>query len=298
MFMACFLLFDMHHTFERRRSMQQAAIKKIMSLDRQNPDLINAYLTHIYKYIRRYKYFDADDCHDFILYFYPTLIKALQNFRDMGKPFEYYLSFLITRRVKTFLKRKLHSKELAHTSASLYALNGRLYTESAEPEPEPDPRIKKILEINNKGKIDNQAARKRFLLYAVKRADDLTPEHVEMVAALTRCEEQWLRRIVFRFKSELESKQKRLSRYVRRKNSLFVQKIMLEKKIRRELNRENKIELRNELRKTNELFKEVLRRIRRLSMSPSHREMAGALSIPKGTIDTSLSRLKHLIKRV
>jgi hypothetical protein len=265
---------------------------------RPSPELVNRYLIHIYNYVRKYKYFDMDDCHDFILDFYPTLIKALQGFRNMGVPIEHYLSFLIGRRVKTFLKRKLHINDLSYLNAFFYPANDPLAADIKHPDAEVDPRIKKILEINDKGKINNKAACKRFLFYAAKRADELTPEHIEMIAALTNCEQLWLEQAVTALKAELAGKKKRIRLYIQRKNKLFLHRLLLEKKIRKEIDPIKKQEQEGRLRLVNAQLRRIHSKINGLAVSPSHHDLAKTLNFPKGTIDTALYRLKYLIKRV
>ncbi len=286
--------------------MQQAMARKSKTLSttdcgynyRPSPELVNRYLIHIYKYICRYKYFDMDDCHDFILDFYPTLTKALHRFRNVGIPFEHYLSFLIGRRVKTFLKQKLRIKDLKYLNAFFYPVNDSPSDDIKCADAEIDPKVKKILEINDKGKIDNKAARKRFLFYAAKRADALTPEHIELIAALTNCERRWLEQAVFTLKAQLADKKEHLCRYIQRKNKLFLHKLLLEKKIRREIDPIKKQEQTGLLRKVDRQIRHIRRKISGLVISPSHHDLAKTLNFPKGTIDTALYRLKYLIKSV
>ena len=72
----------------------------------------------------------------------------------------------------------------------------------------------------------------------------------------------------------------------------------LEKKILKETDQKQKQILTKKLMKAHYQFNSMLKRISKASLSPSHREIAKVLNIPKGTIDTSLYRLKYLIKNV
>ncbi|MBN1797150.1 MAG: hypothetical protein JW822_01145 [Spirochaetales bacterium] len=258
--------------------------------------LTNTYLKYIYTYITKCKYFDQDDRHEFILYFYPILNKALHSFRYKGVPFEHYLSFLVSRRIKTFLKNKLKANDLSNITSTIFQSHEPPYSVTATPSPEINSRIKKILAISAMGKIENNAARKRFLFFIAKKAKDLTVDDIELASHLTDYKQNWLQDKLCELKQELQQKEERLKRYIERKNRLFLKTILLEKKILTEVDHKQKQILNKKLRKTNNHFKSILNRISKTSLSPSHREIAEVLNIPKGTIDTSLYKLKHLIK--
>ncbi len=260
--------------------------------------LINTYLTYIYTYIGKCKYFDQDDRHEFILYFYPVLKKALYTFRYKGVPFEHYLSFLVSRRIKTFLKNKLNAKDLRNITAAIFQSHESPRTATHTSPHEINSRVKKILAISAMGKIENNAARKRFLFFIAKKVKDLTLDDIEFASYLTDYKQNWLHYKLYKLKQELKEKEERLTLYIERKNKLFLKIILLEKKILKEIDYKQKQILNNKLIKTNNHFKSILEKISKTSLSPSHREIAKALNIPKGTIDTSLYKLKYLIKSV
>ena len=260
--------------------------------------LINTYLKYIYAYITKCKYFDQDDRHEFILYFYPILSKALRSFRYRGIPFEHYLSFLVSRRIKTFLKNKVKAKDLNAITSTLFHSHETPHSVSDVPAHEINLRIKKILDIGARGKIENNAARKRFLFFIAKRVKDLTVDDIELASHLTDYKQAWLHNKLCELKQELKQKEERLARYIERKNKLFLKTILLEKKILKEVDHKQKQILHNKLRATHNHFRSILKKISKTSLSPSHREIAAVFNFPKGTIDTSLYRLKHLLKGI
>jgi hypothetical protein len=260
--------------------------------------LINTYLLYIYTYICKYKNFDQDDRHEFILYFYPTLRKALHTFRYKGIPFEHYLTFLVSRRIKTFLKNKMRAKELKNITNIIFQSHKSPSLSPCYPQYEINNRIKKILAISARGKIQNNAARKRFLFFIAKKAKDLTLDDLELVSQLTDYKQNWLHDKMFELKRNLKQREKRLNLYIERKNKLFLKVILLERKIFKESDSTQKQILHKKLKKINKHYTSILKKINKISLSPSHREIAQVLDVPKGTIDTSLYKLKYLLRNI
>jgi len=161
-----------------------------------------------------------------------------------------------------------------------------------------DAKIRKILAIEKNGIITNKAAGKRLLFYVAARANELSPENIEFISRITGFNNDWLCGRIAQLKRGMENKDRRINHYIERKNRLFCRVILLEKKLIRETDNGQKEIILRQLKKTKALFTAGLKKIERATTYPSHREIAAILGVPKGTVDTSLYRLKNIAESV
>ena len=84
-----------------------------------------------------------------------------------------------------------------------------------------DPKTLKILEIGENGKIENLAARKRFLIFALKNSRYLTIEDAGSISKLTGTDTRWVNECIYKLRDSISDKEIRLKKLVKKRNKAF-----------------------------------------------------------------------------
>jgi RNA polymerase sigma factor (sigma-70 family) len=254
-------------------------------------ELVAELSPRIYRYPRRKLGWDEDACGDFYLFFQPRLIRLLSRFRDQGKPFESYLFSVLSWQLKNFA-RSFRRAERSWND-SLHLVKER---EGEEPESEdsaPDPWDPHVI-----GLMKNNADRRNLLLLGLKCARFLTPERIHGLSVLTGMPHDDLQRHVEALKARIEPRQKRLERFCGRRNRAYSQAVMLETEMAEETDPERRKALGERISKMRKRMKGAMRRMSRIMLNPSNRDIAEELGLPKGTVDSGLYWLKRKLGSV
>jgi len=99
--------------------------------------------------------------------------------------------------------------------------------------------------------------------------------------------------MVGRLRSNLYKRELRLHKLYRRQNKIFMKIFLFQRDLLWEVDPEIKSELALSLCELRTTLRSVQRKIRRVRLHPSNREIAELLQVPKGTIDTSLYWLRR-----
>ena len=234
-----------------------------------------------------------DDCGEFYLFFYPRLLRTLKHFQDRGKPFEWYFNSVLRWHYKVYCSRK--RKDQIRWAVARDVLFWEL--------PEPDSpfsafamssdRCQRIIPLDRFEGSRESTCRKRILFLALKNARHLDDSAVSWISGLTGIEEEHLIAMVGRLRSNLYKRELRLHKLYRRQNKIFMKIFLFQRDLLWEVDPEIKSELALSLCELRTTLRSVQRKIRRVRLHPSNREIAELLQVPKGTIDTSLYWLRR-----
>lgn len=262
-------------------------------------ELIGEIYKFTYKYLRKVKRLPREQYNDFFFFLLPMLKKITENFRYQGIIFEHYLEYILKLRMNNYLrkKQKIEQKWKILKNISFWE-NYYHKTGIMEKAHTIDPRIAAIFQINNQGYIQDPACRKRFLLYALKRARELDQDDVVIIAQYTRYDKNWLTTIIEKLKKGLNKKEIRYNTLVEKRNRAFFYLNIIEEKLSKTIEPEKKIKLQKQLQNLRKILYNAVHEISRIPFSPTHKEIARVLGIPKGSIDTSMHRLKNLLKGI
>ena len=234
-----------------------------------------------------------DDCGEFYLFFYPRLLRILGKFQDRGKPFEWYFNSVLRWHYKVYCSRK--RRDQIRWAAAREVLFWEL-PESGLPVPSPAmdrDRYERIIPLDRFGGARENTCRKRILFLALKNARHLDDSAVGWISGLTGIGEDHLIGMAERLRANLYKRELRLHELYRRQNRIFTKIFLLQRNLLWEVDPEIKSELAFSLCELRTALRSVQRKIRRVRLHPSNREIADLLQVPKGTIDTSLYWLRR-----
>jgi hypothetical protein len=260
----------------------------------ENEDAVLALCSlHVYYRLKKFSLLDEDMKQEFYLSFIPYLRKIIHSFTFHGIPFEIFINYVLKRRVKSFFRSlKRHSLlwDISNDRSCAH-----LYKNEKSIPGAPAQEVSSIFQFTPEGVIANRGTRKKFLLWALKQSRLLNLPDISLISRYTNIPEDWLMERVEFLKKSLEKQERRLACLRGRRNRLFLQARILEMRIQRASDMEEKRDLIINLEKKHGALRNIMQRIAHIPLQPSHRLLAKVTKIPKGSIDTAMARLKHIL---
>jgi hypothetical protein len=255
----------------------------------------------IYSYPLSKPGFGEDDCGEYYLFVYPRLLRTLRRFQDRGKPFEWYLNSVLCWQLKEYRCHRYRCEEgwgaAAHPGfwerAGLPP-GGNRGCPAPDPVPGPAPTAPDLaawLPRVCRGRL-SRAAGRRLLFWALKDPRRLAPADLEMLAGASGVPAGALEAAVQEIERALLAKEERLHRLYLRRNRSYALCLRLQRRLARELDPERRAEGLLRLERARSDLHTALARLSAVRLAASNREIALALSIPKGTVDSSLYWLR------
>jgi len=256
-------------------------------------EIVKRLSMRIYNYPSGKHRTDEDDCGEFYLFFYPRLLRTLEHFQDRGKPFEWYFNSVLRWHYKVYCSRK--HKDQTNWAIARNQLFWELPEEDWPPSvPAPSPcGAGKIIAIDRFGGSRESTWRKRILFLALKNARHLDDRAISWIMDLTGVAEETLIAMVERLRANLYKRELRLHKLYKRQNRIFTKIFLLQRDLLWEVDPQIKADLALSLCELRTTLRALQKKIRRVRLHPSNREIAELLEIPKGTIDTSLYWLRR-----
>jgi DNA-directed RNA polymerase specialized sigma24 family protein len=234
-----------------------------------------------------------DDCGEFYLFFYPRLLRSIRHYEDRGKPFEWYFNSVLHWHYKVYCSRK-RREETRWTAA-----RNILFWDLPDPEfPSLSPGDPQRLHdaaaaVDCFGGSRRDTWRRRILFLALKNARHLDDPAIQWISDLTGIGEEHLMGMAERLRTTLYKRELRLHELYRRQNKILTKIYLLQRDLLWEVDPAVRSELALSLSGLRSGLRSLQRKIRRVRLNPSNREIAELLDIPKGTVDTSLYWLRH-----
>ena len=252
----------------------------------------------IYRYPLKRGVREEDDPGNFYVYFLPRLKRLLRRYQDQGRPFEHYFNSLLRWHLKSFYRQSRRYRENRHIEASQDFWDVPEDTEAVMRliDDEPDGEGIRLLGIGEDGRIHNEAAKKRFLFLVMRCVRNLNDRRIEIVARITGCCRCWLKERIQRLMELVGEKEHRLERLWNRRNRAYYRLRVLERRLRWEQEDETKTRLLGRIQRQRRIMALSMDEARRVPLSPSHRAIALALGVPKGTVDTGLRWIKKRLE--
>ena len=198
-----------------------------------------------------------DDCAPFLLAVDPRLAGYVERFEDMGRPFAAYLYACMRWQWKTYLRRRnAHANRPEQTVAQVLMLT---------PDDPPGEW--------HHATLDRASMRKDVTVAAVKAAADLEPAQVAVLAKATGRAD--LPALIERARSMVDT----------------TRADKLRARVHNSLGR--RLEGRTDGHAT--AYDNAVRELRAARRGLSNRQVAAVLDMPKGSVDTSLHRLRRRV---
>ncbi|MBN2353394.1 MAG: hypothetical protein JXD23_12540 [Spirochaetales bacterium] len=248
----------------------------------------------VYGKLRRIRGLDEDVRQDFYIAFLPYLKKFMDRFEYRGISLECCLSAILKKRLNSFYR------SLRHENFLWSICQDPSFAPAYSPEnPVPSPQYARLAELLRRGpdgRFAKAAARKWYVVWMLKHCRHLSAADFAITARLSGCDEGWLRERADTLVRKRRSQDLRLDKLRRRRNRLFVNARLLELRLRRELDEETREVLSVKIERTRRSLHKAVNEISRVSRDPSHSMVARALGLPKGTVDTIMSRIQRLLE--
>jgi RNA polymerase sigma factor (sigma-70 family) len=235
-----------------------------------------------------------DDAGEFFLLCYPRLVRTLRRFREQGKPFEWYLQSVLRWQYLAYVRTR-RRRERLWASGGLAAF--------WEPPPlEPPPaldspglrrRAEGLFRLEAGGRTVRRGERNRLLVWALKRVRWLSESEVQELAELSGLPLEVLQGACARLRQGLQPHLRRLELLAGRRTSTYAALCLLEQELGREAEPARREALSLRVQKARRALGRNQRRIAAVRLAPSNREIAAALGLPKGTVDTALYSLRR-----
>ena len=257
-------------------------------------ELLSLLSARVYAYPRLRGSRSEDDAGEFYLLCYPRLVRTLRRFREQGKPFEWYLQSVLRWQYLAYVRTR-RRRERLWTSGSLAAF---WEPPRLEAEPEAGPcglrrEAEGLLRLEPGGRAVRRGERTRLLVWALKRAPALREAEVRELAELSGLPWELLDQACARLRQGLLPHERRLEMLCARRTRAYAALCLLEQELGREAEPGRRAALEQRVQKARRALGRSQRRIAAVRRTPSNREIAAALSLPKGTVDTALYSLRH-----
>jgi hypothetical protein len=257
-------------------------------------ELLSLLSARVYAYPRLRGSRCEDDPGEFYLLCYPRLVRTLRRFREQGKPFEWYLQSVLRWQYLAFVRAR-RRRERQWASGSLAAFWEPPYL---DPEPAPDPPSLRreaagLFRLEAGGQAVRRGERTRLLVWALKRVRTLSAAQERELAEWAGVAPQMLEEVCARLRQGLLPQERRLALLAARRTRAYAALCLLEQELAREAEPGRREQLAQRLQRARRALRRGQQRIAGVRLAPSNREIAVALSLPKGTVDTALYSLRR-----
>jgi RNA polymerase sigma factor (sigma-70 family) len=251
-------------------------------------ELVAELAPRVYHYPRRKMGWDEDACGDFYVFIHPRLIRLLDRFRDQGRPFESYLFTVLGWQLRNFARDRRRGER--KWNVSLHLEPGAC----VEAEEAPSPCAQEWrLPCALAGHVKSRADRRNLLFLVLKCSRTAAPGSVGALAAAIGIEEQRLRGLMETLREMRVPRERRLETFRDRRNGAFAQARLLETELKTECDPRKALPLEQALSRARRRMRLAMERMARVGLSPTNREIAAVLGVPKGTVDSGLYWLKR-----
>lgn len=253
----------------------------------------------IYHYPPMRHRWDPDECSEFLVYFYPRINRMIKGYTDYGKTFEMLLTVALKWQMKGFgahqlekKKREVLLKEKAFWDLPISDVSVNF---PGDEPTEIDPKVKKLLGIDQSGKIKLNGHKKRLLYLLLRTADKVSPGLIQHSSYLTGYNTSWIEEKIEQVRLITRQRRARQQALIHRRMTALFKIYCLHGKIQGEINALDRSRLCLDLEEEMVKLKSINYKISKTIVSPTHQEIATILNTPKGSID---SGLYYLNKRI
>lgn len=262
------------------------------------PDLHKRICLFVYQYPQGRLNWTEDECGDFFLFFYRKIPGLIRRFEDRGKPFEAYLAGTLKWQAKTFAQEQKHLRRRCQLLArqDLWTVEEEEPKICASRQPFVPKEMKRVIGMAHDGKIEAESKSKRLLFLILKECQFIDDTFLRYAAEITGCDFAKLSSCVEALTARLQKRKARIAVLEERRNKTFFRCNYLEERLRLCIipeEQENIVRAITRLKRSLSNTREALARV---PLSPTHRDIAEVLGIPKGTVDSGLFYLKSGMK--
>jgi DNA-directed RNA polymerase specialized sigma24 family protein len=240
---------------------------------------------------------DEDACGEFFVFVHLRLIRLLDRFNDQGKPFESYLSAVLNWQLRNFARDRKRGERSWNVSLRLDGEDPESQEAREKTEVEQVAEAVRMPE-SFAALIRSEADHRNFLFLALKCARIIGPENAAALAEVSGVGEDRILSLSVSLREIRAAREQRLETFRARRNRAFAQSRLLETELQGEVDTERIAVLRASLAKARKRMRAAVNRMARVKLAPTNLEIARAVGVPKGTVDSGLYWLKRKLASV
>jgi len=257
-------------------------------------ELLSLLSARVYAYPRLRGSRCEDDSGEFYLLCYPRLVRTLRRFREQGKPFEWYLQSVLRWQYLAFVRaRRRRERQWASGSLAAFWEPPPLEAEPALEPPSLSRQAEGLFRLEAGGGAVRRGERTRLLAWTLKQVRMLSEAELRELTELARVPLELLQQASARLRQGLLPHERRLELLAGRRTRTYASLCLLEQELGREAEPGRREALARRVQKARRALCRSQRRIAAVRLAPSNREIAAALGLPKGTVDTALYSLRR-----
>ncbi len=287
--------------------MEQTLSEKVIRYQRSGIGYEEIYreITLIIYHYPKAKYgFSDDDRGDFLLFIQPRIYPMIKKYSDKGRSFEAYLHYTLKYQIKSYIKQKRQyklrygvSKRYEFWNADCSELSDAVAENNSDSHYRGAPDIDRLLgDLLYKKKMRKSALRFRLLLLLLKCSEQVSDRHIELVASISGKDIRWLKSCVNELKLLLERRKERRALLIEKRNRLYFQLRCLESEKSMAGRSPQTGSLDEKILQCSKRLRQIRKAIANVPLTACNKDIARLLSLPKGTVDSSLFYIKHSVQ--
>jgi RNA polymerase sigma factor (sigma-70 family) len=259
-------------------------------------EIVNEIGPRIYQFPRRTMGWDEDACGDFFVFIHPRLLRLIARFRDQGRPFENYLWAVLNWQLRNFARDRARSERRWQVSLRVEPVEAPAVEEAPE-------RGEAGTDVSAAGAafarcIRSDADRRNFLFLLLKCARHLDGEPAPELARLAGVSPETLLSLASELRGLRAPREARQRTFRERRNRCYAAARLLESEIAAEVDAGRREVLQESLHRMRRRMVSAMKRMSRVGLAPTNREIGKVLGVPKGTVDSGLYWLKRKLSAV
>lgn len=239
----------------------------------------------VYQFPRRRMGLDEDACGEFYIRFQPRLARMLARYQDRGRSFDAYLKTCLGWQLRNFARTRRAGERSWEAVMRM--------TADGEPSPDASPAPCIGIPRGIAAVVRTPADRRNFLFLALKCPGLADDPKAEAAAAVAGVPLPRLRALEAALAERGAARRERLGEFAARRNRAFCAARLLETELRCEVDPGRRQVLQARLQKARARMRTAMARMAKVGLAPTNREIAEALGVPKGTVDSGLYVLKR-----
>lgn len=240
---------------------------------------------------------NRDRAADFYLFFYPKLSRLIQNFEYKGLSFHAILRNTVSWQVNSFYRHTRTSRKMEYCLRFNSIIEAESVSDSTQaPLPEISEKFRSNLGMKKDGIICNSALNKRIIILTLKNANHISDAYISKIAGITGCSIEWLEACIDELRLISEARRERYEKYCRRINKAYMEICQVHRELGICESSRERLGLLEKLSKLKIRMQTARENLNSVAMTPTNREIADVMQMPKGSIDSGLYHLRRHLR--
>jgi hypothetical protein len=250
-------------------------------------DLETFIFIHLNKNLSKYHLdrLSRDTCSDFISWLYPRIGNAIERYKERGSSFDAYMGAMVRLSIKEYGQRQKDHRIIEKTLWNAKA-EEILYCEEEEPD-----------YFEPKKQFDSVTNPRQVLVLLLKSYYYLSEDFLGRIAPAVGIEKKELIRLVDELRTKRLAREEAIRGLQERVHCQFYRCLAFEKRLNADSpHTAHGMQMKKSLDLAKKRLVSMRKRLSRMRLEASNRQVAELLNISKGTVDSNLYEIKHHVR--